>query len=326
MKSAIVTGGLGFIGSHLVDLLINKKFKVFIIDNGYSGKIQNIKKNKNLKIIKDDIRNINYNKFKNIDYIFHLAALADIVPSINNPYEYISVNVEGTVKMLELGRRLKIKKFIYAASASCYGFASIPTSENHKINPQYPYAFSKYVGERCVEHWSKIYRLNFISIRIFNAYGLRSRTSGNYGAVFGVFLTQKLHNKPLTIVGDGSQKRDFIHVLDVANAFFLAAISKTKNKIINIGSSKPKSINQIAKLFGGKTVNIPKRPGEPDITKANIKKALLLLNWQPQIRFEDGIREMIKNINYWKNAPLWEKQSIKKETKNWFKYLKNNKT
>ena len=220
MKSAIVTGGLGFIGSHLVELLINKKFKVFIIDNEYSGKIKNVKKNKNLTIIKGDIRNISYKKFKNIDYIFHFAALADIVPSINNPIDYISVNVEGTTNMLEIGRRLKIKKFIYAASASCYGFAKVPTAENHKIDPQYPYAFSKYLGEQCVKHWSKIYKLNFVSIRILNAYGLRSRTSGNYGAVFGVFLTQKLHNKPLTIVGNGTQKRDFIHVADVARAFF----------------------------------------------------------------------------------------------------------
>ena len=324
MQSAIVTGGLGFIGSHLVDLLIKNKFKVFIIDNEYSGKLKNIKKHKNLEIIKEDIRELSYDKFKNIDYIFHLAALADIVPSINNPHEYISVNVDGTVNMLELGKRLKIRKFIYAASASCYGFASIPTSENHKINPQYPYAFSKYLGEQCVQHWSKIYKLNFISIRIFNAYGLRSRTSGNYGAVFGVFLTQKLHNKPLTIVGSGSQKRDFIHVIDVANAFYLAAISKIKNKIINVGSNKPKSINQIAKLFGGKTVRIPKRPGEPNITQANIKRALLLLKWKPKIKFETGIKEMIKNINYWKDAPLWEKKNIKKETKNWFKYLKKN--
>ena len=169
MKSAIVTGGLGFIGSHLVELLIKKKFKVFIIDNEYSGKIHNIKKHNNIKIIKKDIRKLNHYKFKKIDYIFHLAALADIVPSINNPSEYISVNVAGTVNMLELGRSLKIKKFIYAASASCYGYASIPTNENHKINPQYPYAFSKYLGEECVQHWAKVYDLNFVSIRIFNA-------------------------------------------------------------------------------------------------------------------------------------------------------------
>ena len=322
MRSAIVTGGLGFIGSHLVELLIKKKFKVFIVDNEYSGKINNIKKHKNITIIKKDIRKLNYYKFNNIDYIFHLAALADIIPSINNPYEYISVNVKGTVSMLELGRQLKIKKFIYAASSSCYGYASIPTSEKHKINPQYPYSFSKYLGEECVQHWAKVYDLKFISIRIFNAYGLRSRTSGNYGAVFGVFLTQKLNCKPLTIVGDGTQKRDFIHVTDVVNAFYLAAISTTKNQIINIGSGKPKSINEIAKLFGGKTVRIPKRPGEPNITQANIKQALLLLKWKPKINFKVGIKEMIKNIEYWKDAPLWEKKSIKNETKYWFKYIK----
>ena len=324
MKSAIVTGGLGFIGSHLVELLIKKKFKVFIIDNFFSGKLKNIIKNKNVTIIKKDIRKLNYNKFKNIDYIFHFAALADIVPSINNPSEYMDVNVNGTINMLELGRFLKIKKFIYAASSSCYGIAAVPTNEKHKINPQYPYAFSKFIGEECVKHWSYVYGLNFFSLRIFNAYGLRSRTSGNYGAVFGVFLTQKLKNKPLTIVGDGSQKRDFVHVTDVAKSFYLAAKSKTKNKVINIGSGKPRSINEIAMLFGGKTVTIPKRPGEPKITQADIKKALTLLNWKPKIKFEDGVQEMIRNIKYWKNAPLWEKKEYCKRNKKLVQIFKEN--
>ena len=135
-------------------------------------------------------------------------------------------------------------------------------------------------------------------------------------------MTQKLNCKPLTIVGDGTQKRDFIHVTDVVNAFYLAAISTTKNQIINIGSGRPKSINEIAKLFGGKTVRIPKRPGEPNITQADIKRAALLLKWKPKINFKVGIKEMIKNIEYWKDAPLWEKKSIKNETKYWFKYIK----
>ena len=234
MKTAIVTGGLGFIGSHLVELLINKKFKVIIIDNFFSGKINNVKKNKNLKIIKSDIRKINYKKLKikKIDYIFHLAALADIIPSIDNPKEYMSVNVQGTVNILEIGRILKVRKFIYAASGSCYGVASTPTNEKHRINPEYPYAFSKYLGEECIKHWSKIYGINFISIRIFNAFGLRSRTNGNYGAVFGVFLKQKLSNKPLTVVGDGRQKRDFVHVTDVVRQLALPSDCQIESGIV----------------------------------------------------------------------------------------------
>ena len=237
----------------------------------------------------------------------------------------MSVNVQGTVNILEIGRILKVKKFIYAASGSCYGIAPTPTNEKHIINPEYPYAFSKYLGEECIKHWSKIYGINFISIRIFNAFGLRSRTNGNYGAVFGVFLKQKLSNKPLTVVGDGRQKRDFVHVTDVVTALYLAAKSKVKNQIFNVGSGKPKSINQIVKLFGGKAVNIPKRPGEPDITQTDIKKVRKILNWKPKMKFSEGIKEMIKHIDYWKSAPLWEKKNIAIETKNWFKFLNKSK-
>ena len=170
-------------------------------------------------------------------------------------------------------------------------------------------------------HWSKVYKLKAISTRFFNVYGTRSRTSGTYGAVFGVFLAQKLSNKPLTIVGDGSQKRDFTYVTDVCEGLYLAAKSKFVSDIFNIGSGNPQSVNYLAKLIGGDKINIPKRPGEPDITHADIEKAKSLLGFNSKVSFEEGVKKVLANIDYWENAPVWTPESISKETKEWFEYL-----
>jgi len=329
-KIALVTGGAGFIGSHLVDLLIKKNFEVRVIDNLSGGNIKNIKhhkNNKNFKFKKIDINKMKKNEkfFNKVNFIFHLAGKGDIVPSIENPVSYMSTNIMGTVKVLENCRNKNIKKFLYAASSSCYGLAKTPTDENHEISLKYPYALSKYFGEKTCFHWSKIYSIPVISIRIFNAYGLRVKTTGVYGAAFGVFLKQKLKNKPFTVVGNGRQKRDFLHVKDVANAFYLAAISKYKNKIYNLGSGKPQRIIDLIKHLKGPYIFIPKRPGEPNSTWSNIKKIKNDLKWKPTIIFKDGVNEMLKNIHFWKDAPLWNRQSIKKATKLWFKHLSKSK-
>ena len=204
----------------------------------------------------------------------HLAALSDIVPSINDPKNYINTNIIGTMNVLEAMRFHDVKKIVYSASSSCYGIPKkYPTKENNKIDTRYPYSFSKNIAEQLIQHWSKVYNLNFISLRLFNVYGTRSRTHGAYGAALGVFLRQKIANQPFTVVGNGNQKRDFIYVSDVCEAFYKAIKSKKKNFILNIGSGKPQSVNTLLKIIGGKKVFIPKRPGEPNITHANIKKA-----------------------------------------------------
>ena len=220
---------------------------------------------------------------------------------------------------------LKIKKFIYAASASCYGIPKkYPTDEKSKIDPKYPYALTKLLGEELVMHWAKIYNMPNLSLRFFNACGLRSRTTGAYGAVFGVFLAQRLSNKPLTIVGNGRQTRDFIHVNDLVNAIVLASKKKNlKAEILNIGSGVETSVNEIAKIVGGKKIYVPKRPGEPDRSMADIKKIKRLLKWSPKITIKEGINELLNNINNWSDAPVWTPKSIKKETRTWFKLLKN---
>jgi len=249
--------------------------------------------------------------------------LADIVPSIDNPEKYFHANVTGTLNVLEAIRKYKINKLIYAASSSCYGIPkNYPTKETEEINPTFPYSVMKYFGEQLIVYWSKIYNINYISLRLFNVYGLRSRTSGTYGAMFGVFLAQKISGKPFTMVGDGTQSRDFTYVNDVVRAFYIAAKSKVKNKIYNVGSNKTIRVKTIIKYLEGKHIRIPKRPAEPDITFANITKIKKDLKWKPKVDIKLGIKLLLKNLDYWNKAPVWTKQSIKKATKNWFKYLK----
>lgn len=326
-KTALVTGGAGFIGSHLVDLLARQDIKVVVVDNLSTGKLDNLKNHhnsNNVKILLHDIADPK--TFSNIegsfDYIFHLAALADIVPSISNPAPYYSSNLIGTLNLLEYLRKKPKSKLIYAASSSCYGVPDIfPTPENSKIDPKYPYAHSKFLAESIIMHYSYVYNLSFMSLRLFNVYGRRARSNGNYGAVMGVFLAQFLADKPLTIVGDGTQLRDFVHVEDVTKAFLMAAESNHQNEIINIGSGEPKSIGHLADLIGGRREHLPWRPGEPLITHADINKAKFLLNWNPKVTFNDGISDLLLSIQDWENAPIWDKQSISKATSDWFKFL-----
>ena len=326
----IITGGAGFIGSHLSEKLVKnvKVKKIIIIDDlqdGSKKNLKNILKNKKIKLVKKDIRNFAKikNYFKNIDCVFHLAAIADIVPSIVNPKDYLDTNFGGTINVLEAMRAHKVKKIIYAASSSCYGITPAKKiSETYNISTLYPYSLSKYLGEKALIHWSDVYGIDFISLRLFNVYGPRSRTTGAYGAVMGVFLKQKLSNKPLTIVGDGKQTRDFVNVDDVSDAFIKACFSKVKNEVFNVGTGRPNNINKLAQIIGGKKIFIPKRPGEPLTSKADIRKIKKFLNWKPKISFEKGVREILININYWKSAPLWSKNKIKKATKVWFDYLK----
>jgi UDP-glucose 4-epimerase len=199
--------------------------------------------------------------------------------------------------------------------------AAVPTREDHPIGPEHPYALSKYQGEMAVLHWHQVYRLPVNSIRIFNAYGPRVRTTGAYGAVFGVFFKQKLSRKPFTVIGDGMQRRDFLYVTDIAEAFLRAAESGLSGQIWNLGAGDPQSVNRLVELLGGPVVHIPKRPGEPDCTWADIGKIQRDLGWKPVVPFEQGVKRMMEDIELWRDAPLWDPQSIAVATKTWFQYL-----
>ena len=323
---SLVTGGCGFIGSHMVDRLLSEGHIVRVIDNCTTGRFENLahqKENPDLTIYHMDIRNKEEIKpVFDVDYVFHFAALADIVPSIQRPWDYYSSNVLGTFNVVECAKDAGIKKFVYAASSSCYGIPDeYPTKETAEIRPQYPYALTKRLGEETVLHWGQVYGLPVVTLRLFNVYGTRSRTSGTYGAVFGIFLAQKLVGKPFTVVGNGNQTRDFTYVTDIADAFYSAAVSKVEQETFNVGSGGTYSINYLCELLGGNVTYIPKRPGEPDCTYADITKIKTVLGWEAKVTFENGVQKVLDNIDYWREAPVWTPDSIGEATKDWFKYL-----
>ena len=326
-RTCLVTGGAGFIGSHLVERLLKAGHSVKVVDNLATGRLEN------LKAVKDESR-LSFHRldiagdkrigplFAGVDWVFHLAALADIVPSIQRPLDYFRANVDGTARVLEAARAGGVKRFIYTASSSCYGLPDLlPTPETAAIKPMYPYALTKYLGEEMVSHWCQVYGLPTISLRLFNVYGPRSRTAGTYGAVFGVFLAQKLAGKPFTVVGDGEQTRDFTFVSDVAEAYLRAAESDLAGKIYNVGSGATYSVNRLVELLGGDKVHLPKRPGEPGSTFADVTRITEELGWQAKVSFEEGVGIMLTNIDYWREAPLWDEASIAEATEDWFRYL-----
>jgi UDP-glucose 4-epimerase len=324
---ALVTGGAGFIGSHLCELLLANGHKVVALDNLACGRLKNLRdfdQHPDFSFVQADIRDQMSLQpaFVGADWVFHLAGLADIVPSIEHPEQYFDTNVTGTLNVLECARKHDIKRLIYAASSSSYGIPDIyPTPETSPIQPRYPYALTKYLGEEIVLHWAQIYKLPAMSLRLFNVYGPRSRTSGAYGAVFGVFLAQKLNANPLTVVGDGAQTRDFTYVTDVAEAFLRAAQSDIAGEAMNVGSGNHYSVNRLVELIGGDVEYIPKRPGEPGCTFADVRKIKKMLGWKARVSLDDGVGRMLENINDWQDAPVWNPTTIGQATATWFRYL-----
>jgi UDP-glucose 4-epimerase len=326
MPRALVTGGAGFIGSHMVDLLLAEGFEVRVIDNLATGHVENLarhKSNPRLAFEQIDMCDVSADApiFDGLDFVFHFGGIGDIVPSIERPVAYMHANVNGTIAMLEGSRRAGVAKFVYAASSSCYGLADVPTAETAPIRPEYPYALSKHLGELSALHWAHVYRLPVVSIRMFNVYGPRVHTTGAYGAVFGVFLAQRANGRPMTVVGDGTQRRDFVYVTDVARAFLMAARSDYSGEVFNLGAGNPQSINRLVELIGGPVAHVPKRPGEPDCTWADVGKITRCLGWKPLVPFEEGVGRMLADLDAWAAAPVWTPESIAAATGKWFTYL-----
>ncbi len=326
-RTSVVTGGAGFIGSHMVERLLADGDAVVAIDSLVNGSLTNleaVRGHPRLRFERADITDAAAIAplFEGADRVFHYAALADIVPSIQKPMEYHRANVDGTINVLEAARAAGVRRLVYAASSSCYGLPdAFPTPEDSPIRPMYPYALTKYLAEQYVLYWNRIYGLPTVSLRLFNVYGPRVRTTGTYGAVFGVFLAQKLAGEPFTVVGDGSQTRDFTFVTDVVEAFIQASEADVVGEVMNVGSGNTYSVNRLVELLGGEIVYIPKRPGEPDCTFAETARIRERLNWRPAVSFEDGVAEMLRNIDYWREAPVWTPERIDEATKDWFAYL-----
>lgn len=298
MKKIVITGGAGFIGSNLVDELIQQGYKnVHIIDNLTTGKRENL--NPKAKFHKLDIRDLDKIRpvFKNAEVVFHLAAQPRIQPSIKDPKTAHDTNATGTLHVLLAAKDAGVKKFVYSASSSAYGKQkSVPLREEMAPNLLNPYALQKYIGELYCRLFYHLYGLPTVCLRYFNVYGPRQATEGAYATAIGIFLRQKKMGQPMTIVGDGKQRRDFTNVKDVVAANIAAMRSKKvgKAEVINIGRGRNFSVNELAELIGGDKKFIPSWPGEARVTLADITKAKKLLGWTPKVKLEDGIKELKK--------------------------------
>tara|TARA_R100000231_G_scaffold43851_1_gene37948 strand:- start:121 stop:1017 length:897 start_codon:yes stop_codon:yes gene_type:complete len=297
MTKSLVTGAAGFIGSNLVDSLLKNGHEVVAVDNEYSDAHDQFYWNKNSYNVNCDVRD--YKALKNcmwdVDYVFHLAAEARIQPAIKNPIEAVSINSVGTCTVLQCARETGVKRVIYSSTSSGYGMNQPPNVETQKDDCLNPYSVSKVNGEKLCKMYTDLFGLPTISFRYFNVYGERQPLRGQYAPVIGIFLRQRAANEPLTIVGDGDQRRDFTHVSDVVSANILAATSDVDDsafgQVYNVGTGENHSVNEIANLISDNQVNIPPRIGEARISLANNEKLRKTFGWKPTVKLDDWISQ-----------------------------------
>jgi UDP-glucose 4-epimerase len=293
MTISLITGGYGFIGSHMAKLLHDKGHEVRVIDNMSTGKVSNLD---GFRVSHSQISDINtidikHGVFTDIDYLFHFAGIPSIRPSLVNPTPYMETNAFGTSRMLEAARHASVKKFVYAASSACYGEADVhPTPETAEIKLQHPYGLSKHLGEVETLHWGEVFGLPVVSLRMFDVFGRRADST-----VVGIFQRMKAAGKPITIFGDGNQTRDFVDVKDVCRAYLIAAESDISGEVFNVGTGNPQTINHLVDLLGGEKTYLPKRENEPYEHCADITKIKTMLGWEPQISFEDTINDILQD-------------------------------
>lgn len=295
MPGVVVFGGAGFIGSNLVDELLTQGHEVTVLDNFSEGKASNLERWRNeprLEVVRGDIRDFDLCRrvADHKEWAFHLAAMSRIQPSITDPLDAFSANYMGTANVLEACRRGGVKRVVYSASSSAYGLVNpIPNVEDMPTDCLNPYSLSKKGGEELCKLYNDLYGLSTCALRYFNVYGPRHQEEGSYATVIAIFRRQKRMGQDLTIVGDGEQRRDFTFVGDVVRANVLAAMNREATGLYNIGCNKNYSINELAKLVGGKTVNIPARPAEARVTLADNTKAREVLGWKPEVNLLQGL-------------------------------------
>ncbi len=301
MSKVIVTGGAGFIGSHLVERLVELGHQVIVIDDFSTGKKENLTKSKNKILLVNESLSIDRDLLKaytkqlnNTDYIYHLAALPRIERSIDDPLGTHKANVDGTLAALELGKKLQVKKFFYTSSSSVYGIQKhLPLKESFAPNPQNPYAVQKLIGEHYCKLYSQIYNLPIIIFRLFNAYGPRMVSKGSYKLVFTKWLEQKKKNLPLEIYGSGNQTRDFTYISDVISGLIKGMSIQSLYEIINLGAGQQISVKELSKLFNHPVKHLPQRPFEEKFKEADISKAKQLLDWKPKISVKEGLGKLL---------------------------------
>ncbi len=314
---AIVTGAAGFVGSHLVEHLIQANWEVLALDRQFKYHFGTVAAPQYLYCDLEDLASVGSLRLE-ADVVCHLAGYGEMLGALRDPAAYLQANVIGTAAALELARAAGAKRFVYAASSSCYGaHPPVPTAEDAPIDTGHPYALSKWMGEQAAMHWARVYGLEVNSLRLFTAYGPRMRKSDALGPVLNIFLAQKAHGVPLTVVGDGTQGRDFVHARDVASAFHLAATTSLHGRIWNVGSGETQTIDHIADLIGGPTVRIPERHGDPHTARANIGRIFLDLGWHPRVPFAHGLAELLADTAAWRDAPVWLPDVMQRETAQW---------
>ncbi len=292
MEKVIVTGGAGFIGSHIVDALVDRGYDVHVIDTLYVGKKEYVHKKATLHIVDVRDREALMPLFEGARYVFHEAGLPGVQMSIDLPLETNEVNVIGLLNVLEASRIHGVKRVIFAASSSAYGNQEVmPLTENLPVTPVSPYGVQKYVGEVYCKIWSRVYGVETVSLRYFNVYGPRQSSVGAYASVIARFIDMRAKGEPLTITGDGNQTRDFVHIDDVVRANLVAMTHTAvgSGDVINIGNTTSVSVNHIAELIGGEIVHIEPRLEARD-SQASIEKAKTILGWEPEVSIEEGIR------------------------------------
>lgn len=294
MKS-LVTGGAGFIGSNLVDRLLDLGHQVIVIDNESSKSHECFYWNENAENHNLDICDYEFTRslYEDVDYVFHLAAESSIPLSIENPIRSVSTNTLGTCTVLQCAREANVKRVMYSSTSAAYGSNSSPNIETQSDDCLNPYSISKVSGEKLCKMYTDLYGLPTVIFRYFNVYGERQPVRGQYAPAIGIFLRQKSNREPLTIVGDGNQRRDFVYVGDVCDANIMAAISNPDSEafgqVYNVGTGTNYSINQIARMISDQTVNIAPRPGEARISLANNQKIKKVFDWTPKMKLEDWI-------------------------------------
>ena len=298
MKS-LVTGGAGFIGSNLVDRLLEMGHEVVVIDNEHSDAHDQFYWNDKAQNYKYDIRDYENTRplYDGVDYVFHIAAEARIQPAIENPIEAVSINSVGTVTVLQCAREAGVRRVMYSSTSSGYGMNESPNIETQPDDCLNPYSVSKVNGEKLCKMYTNLFGLPTVCFRYFNVYGERQPIRGQYAPVIGIFLRQRDAGEPLTIVGDGHQRRDFTHVSDVVNANIMAAISNVESEmfgqVYNVGTGTNHSVNQIARMISDNKINIPPRMGEARVTLANIQKTKKTFGWEPKVKLEDWIKNYL---------------------------------